>query len=84
MSKDWKIESLNWTYDIKEILLNCSRLRKLFFYTNNFDGPNCDELLEILVTPKTLYKFSYPKNGIFQLMVQFTKFFWELKGQNSN
>ena len=53
-----ELENLN---DIREIFLNCPQLKKLFLYTDNNDGLNCDELLKILSddSPKTLNQFSF-------------------------
>ena len=54
---------------IKEILLNCTRLKIMVLSTNNDGERNCDELLEILAnySPITLCELSFFENWIFTI-----------------
>ncbi|RIA86514.1 hypothetical protein C1645_740801 [Glomus cerebriforme] len=54
---------------IKEILLNCSRLKRIDLSAYNEKRLNCDELLEVLVnfSSNTLYIFSFIDNWNFSV-----------------
>jgi hypothetical protein len=61
---DAELENLE---GIKEIFLNCTRLKMIDLSTSNEEERNCDNLLEILAdySPETLCEFSFFENWIF-------------------
>ncbi|GBC01439.1 hypothetical protein RclHR1_00420001 [Rhizophagus clarus] len=52
---------------IKEIFINCTRLKMIDLSTNNEEERGCDELLEIITnySPESLCEFSFFENWIF-------------------